>query len=51
MANEVATFESEMNHREIAYGLLRATMGVIFVFYGIGKFMGGLTNFVGSMNQ
>jgi hypothetical protein len=31
-----------MNHREIAHGLLRVTMGVIFLFYGIGKFMGGL---------
>ena len=27
-----------MNHRETAYGLLRATMRVIFLFYGIGKF-------------
>ena len=26
-------------------------MGVIFLFYGIGKFMGGLANFVGGMNQ
>ena len=40
-----------MNHRETAYGLLRATMGVIFLFYGIGKFVGGLGNFVGGMNQ
>ena len=40
-----------MNHREIAYALLRATMGVIFLFYGIGKFMGGIGNFVGGMNQ
>src|SRR5438093_12516628 len=40
-----------MNHRETAYGLLRATMGVIFLFYGIGKFMGGLANFVGGMNE
>jgi thiosulfate dehydrogenase (quinone) large subunit len=40
-----------MNHREIAYALLRATMGVIFLFYGIGKFMGGIGNFVGVMNQ
>ena len=40
-----------MNHRETAYALLRVTMGVIFLFYGIGKFMGGLTNFVGGMTQ
>ena len=26
-------------------------MGVIFLFYGVGKFIGGLTNFVGVMNQ
>ena len=32
-------------------GLLRVTMGVIFLFYGVGKFRGGLTNFVGGMNQ
>jgi uncharacterized membrane protein YphA (DoxX/SURF4 family) len=40
-----------MNHRETAYALLRVTMGVIFLFYGIGKFMGGISNFVGGMNQ
>jgi thiosulfate dehydrogenase [quinone] large subunit len=40
-----------MNHRETAYALLRITMGVIFLFYGIGKFMGGLGSFVGTMNQ
>ncbi len=40
-----------MNHREAAYGLLRITLGVIFLFYGVGKFMGGLSNFVGGMNQ
>jgi thiosulfate dehydrogenase [quinone] large subunit len=40
-----------MNHRETAYALLRITMGVIFLFYGIGKFMGGVGNFVGTMNQ
>jgi len=26
-------------------------MGVIFLFYGVGKFIAGLTNFVGGMNQ
>jgi len=40
-----------MNNRETAYGLLRVTLGVIFLFYGVGKFMGGLANFVGGMNQ
>src|SRR5207244_10952689 len=40
-----------MKHREVAYALLRVTLGLIFLFYGIGKFMGGLSNFVGGMNQ
>jgi len=40
-----------MNHRATAYGLLRVTMGLIFLFYGVGKFMAGLTVFVGGMNQ
>jgi len=26
-------------------------MAVIFLFFGIGKFMGGISNFVGGMNQ
>ena len=40
-----------MKHREVAYALLRVTLGLIFLFYGIGKFMGGISNFVGGMNQ
>jgi hypothetical protein len=40
-----------MNNREIGYALMRITYGVIFLFYGIGKFRGGLSNFVGGMNQ
>ena len=40
-----------MNHREVAYALLRVTMGVIFLFYGINKFVSGVGNFVGTMNQ
>jgi thiosulfate dehydrogenase (quinone) large subunit len=40
-----------MKHREIAYALLRITMGVIFLFYGIGKFISGVGSFVGTMNQ
>src|SRR5216684_3889630 len=40
-----------MNQRGIAYALLRVTFGVIFLFYGIGKFMAGISNFVGGMNQ
>ncbi len=38
-------------HREIGYALLRVAFGVVFLFAGIGKFMGGLGNFVGTMNQ
>jgi thiosulfate dehydrogenase [quinone] large subunit len=40
-----------MNHREVAYALLRVTVGVVFLFYGIGKFVSGINNFVGGMNQ
>jgi thiosulfate dehydrogenase [quinone] large subunit len=40
-----------MNHREAAYALLRITLGVVFLFAGIGKLMGGVGNFVGGMNQ
>src|SRR4051812_27817108 len=40
-----------MNNRKMAYALTRAAYGVIFLFYGIGKFRGGLSNFVGGMNQ
>ena len=40
-----------MTSRHTAYVLTRITYGVIFLFYGIGKFMAGLSNFVGGMNQ
>ena len=30
---------------------MRITYGVIFLFYGVGKFMAGLSNYVGGMNQ
>lgn len=39
------------NHREAAYALLRVTLGIIFLFYGIGKFMGGVGNFATGMEQ
>lgn len=29
------------NHRELAYALLRVTVGVMFLFYGVGKLMIG----------
>jgi thiosulfate dehydrogenase [quinone] large subunit len=38
-------------HREVAYALLRATLGVIFLFFGIGKFMGGIGGFAAGMEQ
>lgn len=40
-----------MNYRETAYALLRATMGVIFLFFGINKFVSGIGGFVGNVNQ
>jgi thiosulfate dehydrogenase [quinone] large subunit len=39
------------NHREIGYALLRLTVGVMFLFFGIGKFMGGIGNFASGMQQ
>ena len=38
-------------NREMAYSLVRITYGVIFVTTGTSKFLLGLTNFVGGMNQ
>ena len=38
-------------HREAAYALLRVTLGVIFLFYGVGKFMGGIGGFADGMQQ
>ena len=40
-----------MNARSQAYALARITYGVIFLFYGIEKLRGGVSGFVGSMNQ
>ena len=40
-----------MNARSLAYALARITYGVIFLFYGIEKLRGGVSGFVGSMNQ
>jgi len=40
-----------MNQRDIGYALARITYGVIFLFYGLGKFVAGVSNFVGGMNQ
>lgn len=38
-------------HREAAYALLRVTLGVIFLFFGIGKFVGGIGGFADGMAQ
>ncbi|HEY3025652.1 MAG TPA: DoxX family protein [Pyrinomonadaceae bacterium] len=38
-------------HREVAYALLRLTLGIVFLFAGIGKFRSGLGNFAGGMLQ
>ena len=40
-----------MNARSQAYALTRITYGVVFLFYGIEKLRGGVSGFVGSMNQ
>lgn len=39
------------NHRELAYALLRITAGVMFFFYGVGKFIGGVDNFAGGLAE
>lgn len=39
------------DHKATAYALLRVTFGVVFLFYGIGKFMRGLGTFSGGMQQ
>jgi thiosulfate dehydrogenase [quinone] large subunit len=38
-------------YREVAYGLLRLTLGVVFLFAGIGKFKAGIGNVAGGMLQ
>lgn len=40
-----------LNTRDIAYALTRITYGLVFLFYGIGKFMTGIGTVVGNMNQ
>jgi thiosulfate dehydrogenase [quinone] large subunit len=40
-----------MKHRETAYALLRVIFGMVFVTTGAVKFIGGLSGFVGGMNQ
>jgi hypothetical protein len=38
-------------HREVAYALLRQTLGIVFLFAGIGKFKAWTGNFGGGMLQ
>jgi len=40
-----------MNHRSVAYALLRVTLGVVFLFFGVEKFAGGVANFAGGMSE
>ena len=40
-----------MDERRTAYALMRITFGVILLFFGIGKFVSGVSAFVGNMNQ
>ncbi len=39
------------SYREVAYALLRVTMGMMLPFYGIGKFMMGVSNFAAMMEK
>ena len=38
-------------HRECAYALLRSTLGIVFLFAGIGKFMMGIGTFVSGLQE
>jgi thiosulfate dehydrogenase [quinone] large subunit len=38
-------------HRDVGYALLRFTLGVVFLFSGIGKLRAGVGNVAGSMLQ
>jgi thiosulfate dehydrogenase (quinone) large subunit len=40
-----------MNNRTLAYTLTRIAYGIVFLFFGIGKLRGGVSSFVGGMNQ
>jgi thiosulfate dehydrogenase (quinone) large subunit len=39
------------NHRSVAYSLMRATFGIVFLFFGITKFTRGLSTFAGGMQE
>lgn len=38
-------------HREIAHALLRVTVGITFLFFGIGKFIQGVGTFASSLRE
>lgn len=38
-------------HDELAYALLRVTVGVMFLFFGVGKFVKGLPRFVSGLEE
>jgi thiosulfate dehydrogenase [quinone] large subunit len=40
-----------MNNREVAYALLRITLGMIFMTTGTGKFLMGVGNFAAALQQ
>jgi len=42
---------SVVHYRELAYALLRVSLGVLFLFSGIGKIGGGVGNFAAKMTQ
>jgi len=42
---------SRMRHKQVAYVLLRITIGVVFLFYGIGKFTMGRAVLVNGLVQ
>jgi thiosulfate dehydrogenase [quinone] large subunit len=39
------------HHREIAYALLRVTVGMMFLFFGVGKLLGGVGGFASGMTE
>ena len=40
-----------INHRSVAYALMRATFGIVFLFFGITKFIRGINPFAQGMQQ
>jgi len=40
-----------MNHRSVAYAVLRVTLGVVFFFFGFGKLYDGYGEFIKGMQE